>query len=199
MPSHLRREVVKELRDIQLDYWVSSGQEDMALSQIKGASEGRRLQLCEMIALGTCDLQPNYFQQRHQRIIQRCQQQGTDCSGVRAALAKYFHPPAASQNNAVSSPNHLAAESQAIVPGRKKANFVRINASGQRIALVMEGEESSSLMIFRVCGRIIKREGALSGESMGWVTQLKWNHPQLNSCELIGLCSYEKLMIVQAG
>ena len=67
----LRQEIVRDLMDLQLDYWLSLGKEEEVLEQLwrREVSEARRLQLCEMIALGTSDIQLDNIRHSHELIL----------------------------------------------------------------------------------------------------------------------------------
>jgi hypothetical protein len=151
-----------------------------------------------MIALGICDGQVGQIEHCHEIILQRCEQEGNKQSNVRRALADFLHSPEQPGPKSLNPPNVLAAESQAITLGRKKVNFVKFNGSGERIAMLIEGEQDFGLVVFGIHGHLIKKEKNLTGGALGWVTQVKWSHFQQAERELIGLCSYEKLVVVDA-
>lgn len=78
LPGRLRQEIVRDLMDLQLDYWLSRGEEETVLQNLwqREVSAARRLQLCEMIALGTYDVQVGKLERAHELILQRCEQEG---------------------------------------------------------------------------------------------------------------------------
>jgi hypothetical protein len=50
--------MAEDLRELQLDYWLLTGEEERVLTEImsNNVSEALKLKLCEMIALGTSDI-----------------------------------------------------------------------------------------------------------------------------------------------
>jgi hypothetical protein len=199
LSTRLRQEIVRDLLDLQLDYWLSSGQEETVLAQLwrREVSEARRLQVCEMIALGTCDVQIANIEHCHDLILQRCEQEGREQFNVRRALADFLDTHD-SRNSSANPPTTLVAESQAITLGRKRVNFVKLSEDGIRIALLIEGESEFGLAVFGVSGHIIKKEMSLMGDALGWVTQVKWSRFQQPGRDCIAICAYDKVLVVSA-
>jgi hypothetical protein len=129
LPGRLRQEIVRDLMDLQLDYWLSRGDEETVLQKLwqREVSAVRRLQLCEMIALGTYDVQATKLERAHELILQRCEQEGKERFNVRKVLANFLDTQDPLGSRSTSAPSTLVAESQAIILGRKKVNFVKLS------------------------------------------------------------------------
>ena len=121
--------MARDLLDLQLDYWLASGQEEAVLEHLwrREVSEARRLQICEAIALGTCEVQVAQVELCHELILRRCELEGRQQGNVRRALAEFLGPRELPAAKVSSPPTTLVAESQAIALGRKRVNFVKLN------------------------------------------------------------------------